>query len=80
MIGVKKVKPLKDYMLHLVFDNKEEGLFDVKPYLNMGIFKELKDINMFKTVHVSFDTIEWNNGADICPDTLYKESKISCKK
>jgi hypothetical protein len=47
----------------------------MKPYLNNGIFKELKDISLFNTVKVSFDTIEWDNEADFDPEFLYKESK-----
>ncbi len=35
---------------------------------------EFKDKNLFKTVKVSFDTIEWSNGADIDPETLYEDS------
>ncbi|AKC62825.1 Protein of uncharacterised function (DUF2442) [Clostridium sporogenes] len=49
-------------------------MFDMKPYLNKGIFKELKDTSMFKSVKVSFDTIEWENEADIDPETLYEDS------
>lgn len=72
--AVKSVKPLLNYTLLLTFDNNEVKIFDVKPYLDKGIFKELKEESNFNSVHVSFDTIEWSNGADICPETLYEES------
>lgn len=39
--------------------NNEVRLFDMKPYLELGIFKSLKDKSLFNTVKVSFDTIEW---------------------
>jgi hypothetical protein len=58
----------------LTFENGENKIFDVKPYLNLGIFKELKNLEMFNTVRVSFDTIEWQNQADIDPETLYEDS------
>ena len=45
------------------------------PFLDKGIFKELKDIPLFNTVKISFDTIEWANQADLCPEFLYDESK-----
>jgi len=64
-----------NYLLQLTFENGEERLFDMKPYLNIGIFAELQDVSMFNTVHVSFDTIEWNNEADLDPEILYKESQ-----
>jgi len=31
---VKDVKPEKNYTLHVWFKNGEEGIFDVKPYLD----------------------------------------------
>jgi hypothetical protein len=33
-------------------------------------------LSMFNTVHVSFDTVEWNNEADLDPELLYKESQV----
>ena len=76
-IGVKQVKPLDNFQLLLTFENEEQGIFDMKPYLEKGIFRELKDNAMFNTVRVSFDTIEWDNGADFDPEVLYQHSKIT---
>ena len=73
-IAIKKVIPLDDYKILLIFDNNEERILDMSTYLNYGIFKELKDKELFKTVHISFDTIEWKNGADLCPEEVYKHS------
>jgi hypothetical protein len=72
--AVIKVMPIENYQLNLTFENGENKIFDVKPYLNLGIFKELKNLEMFNTVRVSFDTIEWQNQADIDPETLYEDS------
>jgi len=44
----------------------------MKPYLNLGIFRDLKDIKLFETVKPSFDSIEWNNEADFDPEILYR--------
>ena len=74
-IGVKNVRPLSDFKLAITFENGTEKLFDAKPYLEKGIFRELKDEKLFKTVHVSFDTIEWDNGADLDPELLFAESR-----
>jgi hypothetical protein len=73
-LAVKDVKPLRDYQLLLTFENGEQRQFDMKPYLEFGIFRELKDMNLFNTVKPSFDTIEWTNQADLDPEILYKES------
>ncbi|WP_353095843.1 DUF2442 domain-containing protein [Tissierella praeacuta] len=75
-LSIKDVKPLSDYQLLLTFENGEKRIFDMKPYLNKGIFKELKDEKKFRSVRVSFDSIEWSNQADIDPETLYEKSKI----
>jgi hypothetical protein len=72
--GVKSVKALADYKLLLVFDNGERRIFDMMPWLTRGAFRELQDDGMFRTVRVSFDTVEWSKGCDLCPEVLYAES------
>ncbi len=72
---VKSVNPTQDYLLEIIFNNGEKKNFDLKPYLNFGLFKELKDFTQFQTAKVKLGTVTWNNGLDICPDTLYLESK-----
>ena len=62
-----------DYILSLSFDNGENGLLDMKPYLDFGVFRKIKDLDIFKTVHVSFDTIAWESGADIDPEFVYEK-------
>ncbi len=52
---------------------RERRVLDVKPYLDMGIFKELRDDRVFRSAHVSFGTVAWSNGADIDPEELYEE-------
>ena len=64
-----------DFTLLLTFDNTEKKLFDVKPYLDKGIFEELKDIHVFNTVKVKNGTVEWIHEQDFCPDTLYELGK-----
>jgi hypothetical protein len=79
-LSVKKVKPLNDYKLELTFENNEIKIFDVKPYLDTGLFGTLKDENFFKMVKVSYDTIEWPNGIDLDPEVLYEKSKVRKKE
>jgi hypothetical protein len=77
---IKKVHPNEDYTLSILFDNNEEKIFDVKPYLEKGIFKQLKDRRIFNSVKPFLGSIQWQNGLDFCPDTLYLEGKTSNKK
>jgi len=68
------VKPLSDYKLEITFDNQEKKIFDIAPYFKFKIFQELKEKDNFKKVKVKGLSIEWENGADICPDELYENS------
>lgn len=69
------VKPLKNYMLEITFENGEKKIFDVKPYLKFEPFKKLENEKEFRKVKIAGLSIEWENGADICPDELYYNSK-----
>jgi hypothetical protein len=71
---IKKVQANDDFTLLLEFTNSEIKLFNAKPYLIKGIFRELNDINLFKTVRVIDGTIQWIHEQDLCPDTLYLKS------
>ena len=72
-LAVKDVKTIDDYKLILTFEDESVRIFDMKPLLGKGVFKELKDEKLFKTVKVSFDSIEWANGIDVDPETLYED-------
>ena len=57
MKEIIKVEPLNDYKLLLTFDNNEKRIKDMKPYLNKGIFKKIKDINVFNSVEIKYGTL-----------------------
>ena len=79
-LGVKAVKPQDDYVLSITFENGEERLFDMKPYLDFGpVFRELKDHAMFNSVRVYSDTVAWANDADLDPEMLYPNSFSSVR-
>lgn len=50
-------------------------IFDVKPYLETGMFSELKNLAVFNSVKPFFGSVQWENGLDLCPDTLYIDGK-----
>ena len=68
------VQPQDDYMLLLTFENGEKRLLDMRPYLDKGVFKELRDISMFNTALICFHSIAWANDVDLAPETLYHKS------
>jgi hypothetical protein len=72
---VKSVTPLDNYKLELTFTNGEIGIYDCSPLLDFGVFKELSDVNYFNRAIVEGGSVIWPNEQDICPDTLYENSK-----
>jgi len=73
-LAVKSVTSITNYNLILTFENGEQRQFDMNPFLDKGIFRELRDIAKFNSVRIRFDTIEWDNEADLDPEILYKDS------
>lgn len=71
--SVKSVTATNEYELIISFDNGESGILDMKPYLETGVFKKLKDMSSFKNVRVSFDTVEWVSGIDLDPEFVYSK-------
>ena len=72
---VKTVKSLPDYKLSIVFSSNEIKIYDCSPLLDFGVFRELKDVNYFNQAKQKDGTVIWPNDQDICPDTLYLDSK-----
>ncbi|MDR1191582.1 MAG: DUF2442 domain-containing protein [Verrucomicrobiales bacterium] len=68
------VTPEPEYLLRLEFANGEVRRYDVKPLLDFGVFKALRNPALFNGARVCDGTTEWPNEVDICPDALYEES------
>ena len=77
MIRITQAVPLEDFRLRLRFNTGEEGVFDMRSYLERPAFASLRDQNLFR--HVMIDeiagTICWPNGIDFCPDMVYKTAQ-----
>ncbi|AEF86568.1 conserved hypothetical protein [Treponema primitia ZAS-2] len=76
---ILEVEPLSDYKLKLIFETKEEKIFDVSPYISGSWYERLKDPGYFKTVHITDGGkgIEWAEGQDIAPHELYDASVLT---
>ena len=57
------------------FSNGKEGEFDVSPWLEMGIFRELKDRDYFRQVRITYGGIAWPNEQDLSADTIEHEMR-----
>ena len=71
LLDVIRVKPQTGYKLFMEFENHEERVFDVTPYLETGVFQKLKDLNLFFQARIEGGTVAWPGGIDIAPETLY---------
>ena len=60
-----------DYTISIEFSNGEQALFDAKPFLDKGAFKELRKIEKFRTAKIVDGAVQWSNSVDLSPDTLY---------
>lgn len=75
MRKIVDVEVLENYELLLTFDNNIKKIKDMKPYLDKGVFKKLKDEEVFNKVKISYGTISWGNDVDMCADSLYETSE-----
>ena len=78
------VRYIKEYKIKVFFSDKKTKIIDLEDLVknSKGIFIPLRNLDYFKKValddcHLS---ICWPNGADICPDLLYKMGKESPRK
>ena len=72
---VSHVRPLADYQLEVIFENGEHRIFDVKPYLQRGVFVRLQNRAAFQAARVVAGSVEWPGELDLSYDTLYLESQ-----
>jgi hypothetical protein len=74
---VTHVEVLHDFVVGLTFDDGTVGEVDLLPHLRGPVFQALRDgPGLFAKVRVDAEegTIVWPNGADVAPETLYRES------
>ena len=68
-----------DFQILLIYENEKPRIFDFHSFLakDLGEFNNLKDESVFKQFNVldGWNTLEWANGYDISPETLYAKSK-----
>ena len=69
---IARVEAKDNYQLEIRFQRPSTvKIVDVKPYLNKGVFRELRNVNYFRKVRVIFGGIEWPHKQDLSAETLY---------
>jgi hypothetical protein len=75
LYDVIKVEPKENGTLYLVFENQEERIFDMKPFLDEKPFNKLKQKVLFMQASVAYGTVVWPENIDIAPETLWSLSE-----
>lgn len=70
MVKVCSVEAKENYILHVQLSNGKKGAFDVKPYLQKGIFTQLQDKAFFESVRPAFGGVVWPHEQDFSADTI----------
>jgi hypothetical protein len=73
VVKVISAVPQSSYTLLIELSNGRKGLFDVSPYLEFGIFKELKSPSYFNLVKPAYGGVVWPNDQDFSPETISVE-------
>lgn len=70
MVKIITAIPRNDYSIYIELSNGKTGTFDVSPYLDKGIFAELKELNYFFKVKTRGRAIHWPHDQDFSADTI----------
>ena len=73
LVDVTGVVALPEYRLFVTFEDGKQGIYDVCPHLEHGVFQRLKDKNLFARASVDYGTVVWPGDLDIAPETLWEE-------
>ena len=79
ILHVVNVKYLRDYVIWVKFNDGIDGKVDLSTELEGEVFGPIRDKALFKTVKVDplLQTIVWDNGADLAPEFLYDNLRIT---
>ena len=70
------VKPLKNYLILVSFDNGEKKVYNCYPLLEDKLFRALKDVEYFNSVHIDeMGLVCWDDATDIEPNELYDQAE-----
>lgn len=73
-----KVTPIPNYVLSVEFIDGTQGIVEMSRLImsdNGGVFKVLKDKNLFNQVYLEYGVATWPGQIDLAPDAMYEEIK-----
>lgn len=75
MIRIRKVTPIDDFLLQVVFDDGKSVEYDTKEDMHLPGYSDLMDVpGLFRQVQIdeSRTCIVWNDYIDLPSDTIYE--------
>jgi Protein of unknown function (DUF2442) len=82
-MSIKKVEYIKDYEVKVICADGKEHVINLESSIKQFVkkynkFHEILDVEYFKNFKLNkeWNTLEWGNGFDICPDMLLSEFSI----
>lgn len=69
---------LRDYKIHVTFDDGLQGIIDLEGELWGEVFEPLKNTDVFRSFRMDneLDTIVWPTGADLAPELLHERAVL----
>lgn len=72
---ILEVKALKEYYIYIRFETGEEKVYNMKKYVEeIKYYNKLKKREYFEKIKTRGETVEWQEGEDVCPENLYYDS------
>ncbi len=70
---VLDVKYLKDYRIHVIFEDGIEGDVQLNDLVQLGVFQVLKKQELFAKVYSTGYSIAWSDDLEIDANSIYSE-------
>jgi hypothetical protein len=76
---VMEAKYVSGYIIKIRFEDGTVGEIDLKTELTGPMFEPLQDLENFKQFRVDpeFHTLVWPNGADLAPEFLHENVRVT---
>ena len=69
---IVEIHACEDYFVQVKFADGNVRTCDLSNHLECGVFKALKDKELFRLVHAEHGAAVWNDNIDIAPEYLYE--------
>jgi hypothetical protein len=79
MVWVVKSEVKDGYKIFIEFNDGTSGIIDFYDKIandHRQIFRDLLDLDLFRTARTDLDTVCWDNEADFAPEYLYEQIKM----